>query len=122
MNLVSIRGATTVLENTELCILDATRDLIKSIEIANNLERSQVVSILFSCTADLNQVYPARAARELGYSDAGLMCFTEMFVEGSLERCIRVMILCNSKQEQKDVKHIYLREAKVLRPDLSNKA
>lgn len=122
MNTISIRGATTVLENSKSSILDSTRELIIEIEKANNIERDKVISILFSCTADLNEAYPAKAVRDLGYVNTSLMCFNEMFVKGSLDKCIRVMILYNSIMEQRDVNHIYLRDAKVLRPDLSNKA
>ena len=43
-----------------------------------------------------------------------------MYVKGSLDKCIRLMVLYNSIINQKEVKHIYLRDAKILRPDLSN--
>ncbi len=80
--------------------------------------KDQVICILFSATKDLNKAYPAKAARELGYVNIGLMCFNEMVVEGGLDKCIRLMILYNSDINQNDVKHIYLKGAKVLRPDL----
>lgn len=122
MNIVTIRGAITVPENSVSCILDSTRDLIIEIEKENNIDRDKVISIIFSCTNDLDKVYPAKAARDLGYTNAGLMCFNEMDVEGSLDKCIRLMVFYNSIINQKDVKHVYLRDAKVLRPDLSNNA
>lgn len=122
MKVVSIRGAITVEENTESCILDGTKELIRAIEKANSLDKTDVFSILFTATDDLDKAYPAKGARELGYNDAGLMCFNEMVVEGSIRKCIRIMMLCNLETEQSKVKHIYLKEAKVLRPDLSNKA
>ena len=118
--MISIRGAITVEENTAVCILDSTKNLIKKMELENNLKKDQVISILFSATNDLNKVYPAKAARDLGYVNSGLMCFNEMAVEGSLDRCIRVMILYNSNINQEDITHIYLKGAKILRPDLSN--
>ena len=118
--MISIRGAITVEENTAVCILDSTKNLIKKMELENNLKKDQVISILFSATNDLNKVYPAKAARDLGYVNSGLMCFNEMAVEGSLDRCIRVMILYNSNINQEDINHIYLKGAKILRPDLSN--
>lgn len=122
MNMVSIRGAITVSENTVSSILDGTRELLVEIEKENNIDRTNVISIIFSCTSDLDKAYPAKAARELGYVNAGLMCFNEMYVEGSLNKCIRIMILYNSILNQSDMKHVYLREAKTLRPDLSNDA
>ncbi|MBU5426623.1 chorismate mutase [Tissierella pigra] len=120
MKTISIRGAITVQENSIESILDGTKELLTEIEKQNNLDREKVISIVFSCTNDLDKVYPAKAARDLGYIYAGLMCFNEMNVEGSLRKCIRVMIIYNSDISQKDVKHIYLRDAKVLRPDLLN--
>lgn len=118
MGFIAIRGATTVSENTSISILSATKELLLEIERLNNINRENVVSIIFSSTKDLDKVYPARAARELGYTNAGLMCFNEMEVENSLNKCIRVMFFYKSKKTQKNAKHIYLKGAKVLRPDL----
>lgn len=120
MNIVSIRGAITVEENTVESILSNTKELLYEIEARNNLDKEKVVSIFFTATSDLNKVYPARAARELGYVNSGLMCFSEMAVEGSLNKCIRIMVLYNSNKSQKDVKHVYLKGATILRPDITN--
>ena len=121
MSILSIRGATTVPENSVSAIIASTKELLIEIENSNNINRDKVVSIIFSCTSDLDKVYPAKAARELGYTHAGLMCFNEMFVENSLNMCIRVMLFCDAINDQKDVKHIYLRDAVVLRPDLTRR-
>lgn len=118
MNFIVIRGATSVSENTSIDILNSTKELILAVEESNNINRENVASIIFSCTKDLDKAYPAKAARELGYINAGLMCFNEMKVEGSLEKCIRLMIFYNSEINQKHVKHVYLKGAKILRPDL----
>ena len=119
MNLVSIRGATTVEKNDKQCILQATEELLVALEKENSLNKKNVVSILFSSTKDLDVEYPAKAARILGYTQCGLMCFNEMFVKGSINKCIRVMILYQDPAlEQSQVKHVYLKGAKVLRPDL----
>ncbi|GFN35403.1 chorismate mutase [Tepidimicrobium xylanilyticum] len=119
MKIVSIRGATTANSNNEADILDATRELLLEIENRNNIQREKVISILFSATKDLNAVYPAKAARLLGYTQCGLMCFNEMDVVGSLDKCIRVMVLYQDCLDQESVKHVYLKKAKTLRPDLN---
>jgi len=119
VGIVSIRGAITVLDNSIFSILDGARELLIDIEKINNLDKSKVISIIFTCTLDLDKAYPAKAARELGYTNASLMCLNEMYVEGSLEKCIRVMVFCDLNIEQKDVKHVYLKGAKILRPDLN---
>ena len=118
MNVVSIRGAITVKENTLECILESTKELLYEIESKNDIERDNVISIIFTATKDLDKVYPARAAREIGYVNCGLMCFNEMVVEGSLDKCIRIMILYNSARNQEDINHVYLKGATALRPDL----
>lgn len=120
MNMVTIRGAITVNENSETEILNNTKELLEEIQSKNNIDKDNVVSIIFSCTKDLDAAYPARAARDLGYTQVGLMCFNEMYVVGSLEKCIRVMFFYNTATDKKDIKHIYLKEAKKLRPDLSD--
>lgn len=119
MKVISIRGATTIESNTKEDILEATKELLLEIESKNNLIKDNVISILFSSTRDLNIEYPAKAARLLGYTQCGLMCFNEMEVVGSIDKCIRVMFLYQGLLEQKDVKHIYLKNAKTLRPDLN---
>lgn len=40
---------------------------------------------------------------------------------GVLEYCIRVVLTYNTEKTQTDIKHIYLRAAEVLRPDLLKK-
>lgn len=118
MSFIVIRGATTVDANNSRKILNATKELILEMEKVNNIHRENVISIIFSCTDDLDKVYPAKAARDLGYTNAGLMCFNEMNVVNSLKKCIRIMMFINSHKNQEDVKHVYLKGAKILRPDL----
>ncbi len=118
MSIIAIRGAITVEQNNKADIAKNTKELIQKIEKENNIEKDKVISIIFSVTKDLNADYPAKTARELGYIHSGLMCFNEMEVPNSLNKCIRVMILYNAKTCQSNIKHVYLKEAKVLRPDL----
>lgn len=120
LKMVSIRGATTVVNNTKNEIIEATKELLCKIEKENNLIKDNVISILFSSTKDINAEYPAKAARLLGYTQCGLMCFTEMDVKDSIKKCVRIMVLYQELFcDQKDVKHIYLKDAKALRPDLN---
>ncbi len=118
MNIVSIRGAITVATNTETDIFEASKILLEKIEEENKISKEDVISIVFTATKDLDQAYPARAARDLGYTYQALMCYNEMYVAGSLDKCIRIMLTCNSDRKQEDVKHIYLEGARILRPDL----
>lgn len=120
VNIVSIRGATTVENNYKSDIIKSTEKLLLKISKENNLIKENVISIIFSSTKDLDSEYPAKAARLLGYTQCGLMCFAEMDVKGSIKKCIRVLILYQEPNlRQSDIKHVYLKGAKSLRPDLS---
>jgi len=114
----SIRGATTVESNNKTEILEATKELLNQIITDNSLDISQIISIIFTCTKDLDQVYPAVVAREMGITDAALMCVSELHIEGSLPMCIRLMVSVQTDVPQSDVRHVYLRNAKSLRPDI----
>ncbi len=119
MGLVSIRGAITVLNNHREEILEATEIVLKEILESNLIKIEDIVGIHFSATKDLDAVYPAVAARNLNITEASLMCFQELYVVGSLEKCIRVEVLVDTEGlTRQNVKHCYLREAKQLRPDL----
>ncbi len=112
-----VRGAITVEENTAEAILGATQELLEQIVAANDMAAEDVASVLFTTTPDLNAIFPARAAREMGWRDVALLCTHEMAVPGGIPRCIRVLIHWNTEKRQDEIKHIYLREAKRLRPD-----
>lgn len=112
-----VRGAITVNRNDAEEILTATRELLQAIVDANHMHVDDITSVYFTTTTDLNATYPALAARQLGWVDAALMCGHEMDVPGSLQRCIRVMIHWNTTRTPQEIAHIYMREARSLRPD-----
>lgn len=120
MTMRGIRGATTVEQDSAEEILSATRDLLLAILSANpSLRPEDIASIFFTLTEDLRSVYPAAAAREMGWGEVPLICAQEIPVVGSLPKCIRVMIHWNTDLKQHDVHPVYLREAVQLRPDLA---
>ena len=112
-----IRGATTVEENSTEAILSATRELLFIMIRANGIDVDDVASAIFTTTRDLDATYPALAARQLGWYDAALLCGHEMEVPGGLERCIRILVHWNTTRRPNDIVHVYLRDAKNLRPD-----
>jgi chorismate mutase len=114
-----LRGATTVAENSAAAILDATRELLQALVAANSIDEPEIASVIFSVTPDLDAAYPAAAARQLGWTRTALMCVQEMAVSGSLSHCIRVLIHWNTDRSLDELRHIYLREARSLRPDLA---
>lgn len=114
-----IRGATTVERNEAQAILEATRELLQIIVAENGLDTEDIASAIFTVTPDLNAEFPATAAREmLGWKYVPLLCATEINVPGRLKKCIRVLVHVNTERTQRELKHIYLKEAVQLRTDL----
>lgn len=118
--MIGIRGATTINSNYAEEIIANTVALMEEIIYSNSLERDKIVAIFFSCTKDITAAYPAKAARQMGFTDIPLMCFQEMYVENSLQKCIRLCVFYNKEIDKTNVRHIYLNDAKQLRPDLQN--
>ena len=79
-----------------------------------------IASVVFTTTRDLTSAFPAEAARALGMSSVPLLCASEIAVAESLPRCIRVLLHVNTDKTQAEMVHVYLREAKRLRPDVSS--
>ena len=114
-----IRGATTVESNTREAILDATRELLGEVIRQNDVHTEDVASAYFTTTTDLDAEFPAVVARnEFGWTQVALMCGHEMDVPGALPMCLRLTLLVNTDRAQNEICHVYLRGAKVLRPDL----
>jgi len=120
--MTSIRGAITVAENTAEAVHEASKELLEAILSENGLFKDEVTDIFFSCTDDINAAYPAVSAREMGITEAALFCTQEMKVVGSLPMCLRVLMhVETTDKKQVDMRHVYLREAVNLRPDLAGK-
>nr|HID13698.1 chorismate mutase [Anaerolineae bacterium] len=115
-----IRGATSVDVNDAGAIIAATRELLERIVAANDLSVEDVAGVIFTATPDLDAAYPARAAREMGWVNTPLLCMQEMTVAGSLPRCIRVLVLWNTDLPPDRIRHVYLGQARALRPDLAD--
>ena len=69
-------------------------------------------------TDDITSEFPALAARQLGWYDVPLLCGYEISIARSLPRCIRVLLHWNTTRSQSQIHHVYLHEARRLRPDL----
>jgi chorismate mutase len=115
-----IRGATTCEANTPEAILQATHELLVLLIEANDIDSVDIGSAIFSTTPDLNAEFPALAARQLGWHDVALICTHEMSVAKALPRCIRVLIHWNTPKSQSEIKHVYTKDARSLRPERSD--
>lgn len=114
-----IRGATTVARDDRDEILVATRQLLALMVRRNGLEKQDLASAIFTTSPDITAEFPALAARQLGWLDVPLLCGHEIGVPGSITRCIRVLLHWNTDRPQHEIQHVYIREAVILRPDLS---
>ena len=110
-----IRGATFVPEDTPEAILAATRELLAALAAANGIATEDIASAFFTSTADLRPAFPARAARDLGWTDVPLLGATEVGRPGAPPRCIRVLLHWNTSRRHDEVVHVYLRGSDVLR-------
>ncbi|HEX5831411.1 MAG TPA: chorismate mutase [Gemmatimonadaceae bacterium] len=96
---------------------EAVRELLVAITDANAIEPANVLSAIFSATADLSTLYPAAAARELGWADVPMLCVAEMDVAGAPARCVRVLLHL-VLVDDRPLRPVYLHDARSLRPDL----
>ncbi len=116
----AIRGATTASANTEEAIREVVNELLDEIETRNELDCQEIISVVFTATRDLDAIFPAAIARKrTHWENIPLLDLQQMYVKGSLELCIRVLIYINTSKPQKEIYHPYLRKAKNLRPDWS---
>ena len=122
MTVRGLRGATTVDVDDAEAILNATEELVREIVLANDVRAEDVASALFTVTPDLHAEFPAAAARRMGWTTVPLLNFTEIGVPGRLPRCIRVLVHVNTERTQREMVHVYLREAVSLRPDLASRS
>ncbi len=115
-----IRGAITVDDNSEEKIWQAARLLVTEILSLNELHAEDICAIIFSTTEDLTAAFPSSAIRQLSALRlVPLFDTREPAVENSLPLCIRVLILANLDRPQQEIRHVYLNNAKNLRPDLN---
>jgi chorismate mutase len=115
-----VRGATVASQDQPEVILAATRELLEAICAANpQLMPEDLASAIFTGSGDLTSVYPAQAARQLGWVQVPLLSAREIDVPGGLPGCIRVLLHWNTDLPQSAIRHVYLGAAASLRPDLS---
>jgi chorismate mutase len=114
----ALRGATTVAEDTEAQITERVQELLSEVMTRNELTLDDVISAIFTATADVVSMFPATAARDIGFGGVPLLCASEIPVPGSMPRCIRVLLHVHTGRAAADLRHVYLHGAQVLRDDL----
>ncbi len=115
----AIRGAITVDDNNADLLKSATVELLSEILKINDVNMDDISHVIFSLTSDIDCAFPAKFAREeLRFDSVPMECIQELNVKGMLEKCLRVLMVINTEKTQSEIKHIYLKGAKVLRPDI----
>lgn len=110
-----IRGAITVEENTPEAIREATKELLSTLIMENSIAEKDVSHVIFTLTEDLNAEFPAKFARmDFNWNSTAMMCFHELNVPNSLQKCLRILIVVNCENDFKP-KFAYLKGAANLR-------
>jgi len=113
-----LRGATTVDEDTVEQVTTRSQELMRRIMERNNLSEDDIVSALFTATADVTSIFPATAIREIGFGAVPLLCAAEIAVPGAMALCIRVLLHVHTTKSKDEIHHVYLHGAQGLRDDL----
>ena len=113
-----LRGATTVDVDTQEQVTQRSQELILRLMERNDLAEDDIVSVLFTATADVTSIFPATAVREIGFGAVPLLCAAEIAVPGAVPRCIRVLLHAYTTRTRDEIHHVYLHGAQGLRDDL----
>jgi chorismate mutase len=115
----ALRGAITIDRDEPSEVKRRTIDLLRVLFERNELDSDDVISIFFTATGDVRSLPPAAAAREFGLVDVPLLCAQEMDAEVGPDRCIRLMVHVDTPRQRDELRHVFLRGATVLRPELA---
>ena len=112
-----IRGATTASGNSVKEIEDAVVELVNELIARNNLANTNLLSITFTTTKDLDACFPASIARKFnGLDSVAFLDCQQMYVPNDIDFCIRLMAQALLPSIH-TVNHPYLRGASKLRSD-----
>jgi chorismate mutase len=114
----ALRGATVVAEDTKAQITERVQELLSEMLARNGLTLEDVISVIFTATPDLVSMFPAAAARGIGFGTVPLLCASEIPVPGAMPRVVRVLVHVTTERPAADLRHVYLHGAQVLRDDL----
>jgi chorismate mutase len=118
MRVLALRGAITVDDDSAEEIKSRTIQLLETVYERNGLVHDDVISVLFTATRDITSAPPGVGARVFGLVDVPLLCTQEHDVVGSLGRCVRLMMHVQLERQRSELRHVFLRGATVLRPEL----
>jgi len=114
----ALRGATTVDADTPEQIHERVGALVNRMLAVNEVDKDDLISVVFTATADVTSMFPAAAARAIGLGDVPLLCARELAIDGGTPRCIRVLMHLTTDRSRSELRHVYLAGAEGLRDDL----
>jgi chorismate mutase len=114
----ALRGATTVDADTAEQVRERTITLLQEMVARNDVDHDDIISVLFTATDDIHSVFPATAARDIGFGDIPLICARELDIHGATPRCVRVLMHLTTERDRSEMRHVYLEGAAALRDDL----
>ena len=114
----ALRGATTLDVDEREHLFARTQELVAAMLERNELTEDDLISIVFTATDDVHSAYPAEAAREAGITHVPLLCTRELDIDGGIARCIRVLLHAYTPRTARELRHVYLHDARQLRTDL----
>jgi chorismate mutase len=114
----ALRGATTVDADTTDQVRARTIALLEQMVERNGVDHDDIISVLFTATDDIHSMFPATAARDIGFGDIPLICARELDIAGATPRCIRVLMHLTTERGRSELRHVYLEGAASLRDDL----
>ncbi len=114
----ALRGATTIDIDTADEVRARTIDLLQQMLERNGVEHDDIISVLFTATDDIHSMFPASAARDIGFGDIPLICARELDITDATPRCIRVLLHLTTTRSRSELRHVYLEGASGLRDDL----
>src|SRR4051794_30108140 len=115
----ALRGATTIDEDDPAHVTERVKALMATLFERNHLTNDHVISLFVTGTADIRSLHPATAARAFGLPDVAILGAQEMDVDGTLPRCVRVLLHVEADGRD-ELRHVFLEGARVLRPDLAD--
>ena len=114
----ALRGATTIDSDTAEDVRERTITLLREMIERNGVDHEDIISVLFTATEDIHSMFPASAARDIGFGDIPLICARELDIVDATPRCIRVLMHLTTDRNRAQLRHVYLEGASGLRDDL----
>jgi chorismate mutase len=114
----ALRGATTIDADTAEDVRERTITLLREMIERNGVDHEDIISVLFTATDDIHSMFPASAARDIGFGDIPLICARELDIVDATPRCIRVLMHLTTDRDRAQLRHVYLEGASGLRDDL----